>query len=161
VAYQLRDLKLRGKHPGKNSEFMKLNSYLNYGGNCAEAFRFYEQHLDGKITMLMTHAQMPDPTGVNPEWADKVLHARLELGGTAIYGADIPTPSFQPIGSAYLSLAVGSIAEAERIYALLSAGGEIFNAMGETFFAHRFATFRDRLGTSWMLLNEKPIPPNG
>ena len=140
---------------------MKLNTYLNYGGNCAEAFRFYEAHLGGKITMMMTHGQMPDASGVNPEWADKVLHARLELGGTAIYGADIPSPPFQPIRSAYLSLAVDSIAEAERIYALLSEGGEVFMAMGETFFAHRFAMFRDKFGTSWMLLNEKPMPTNG
>jgi PhnB protein len=86
------------------------------------------------------------------------LHARLELGGTAVYGADIPSPPFQPIRSAYLSLAVDSIAEAERIYVLLSDGGEVFMAMGETFFAHRFAMFRDRFGASWMLLNEKPMP---
>ena len=29
---------------------MKLYTYLNYGGNCEQAFRFYEQHLGGKIT---------------------------------------------------------------------------------------------------------------
>jgi PhnB protein len=48
---------------------MKLNTYLNYGGNCAEAFRFYEKHLGGKIGMLMTHDQAPDQTGMKPEWA--------------------------------------------------------------------------------------------
>jgi PhnB protein len=137
---------------------MKLNTYLNYGGNCAEAFRFYEKNLVGKITMIMTHGQMPNPSGIDPAWKDKVLHARIELGGTAIYGADIPSPPFEPIRSAYLSLGVNSIAEAERIYALLSEGGEIFMKMEETFFAHRFAMFRDRFGTSWMLLNEKPMP---
>jgi PhnB protein len=139
---------------------MKLNTYLNYGGNCAEAFRFYEQHLGGKITMIMTHGQMPNPNGVDPAWANKVLHARIELGGTAIYGADVPSPPFEPMRSAYLSLSVDSIAEAESIYALLSEGGEIFMKMDETFFAHRFAMFRDRFGTSWMLLNEKPMPAN-
>jgi PhnB protein len=139
---------------------MKVNPYLNYGGNCAEAFRFYEEHMGGKITMLMTHGQMPGPDGgSDPAWADKVLHARIELGGTAIYGADIPTPPFEPIRSAYLSLNVESIAEAERIYTLLSEGGQIFMAMAETFFAHRFAMLRDRFGTSWMLLNEKPMGP--
>jgi PhnB protein len=137
---------------------MKLNTYLNYGGNCAEGFRFYEKHLGGKITMMMTHGQMPNPSGVDPKWADKVLHARIELGGAALYGADIPSPPFEPIRSAYLSLSVDSIGEAERIYALLSEGGEIFMKMDETFFAHRFAMFRDRFGTSWMLLNEKPMP---
>jgi PhnB protein len=137
---------------------MRLNTYLNYGGNCAEAFRFYEEHLGGKITMLMTHGQMPGPSSGNPAWKDKVLHARIKLGGTALYAADIPTPPFEPIRSAYLSLSVDSVAEAERVYALLSEGGEIFMKMEETFFAHRFAMFRDRFGTSWMLLNEKPMP---
>lgn len=27
---------------------MKLVTYLNYGGNCEQALRFYEQHLGGK-----------------------------------------------------------------------------------------------------------------
>ena len=99
-------------------------------------------------------------TGIDAAWKDKVLHARIELGGTAIYGADIPSPPFEPVRSAYLSLSVASIAEAERVYALLSEGGEIFMKMEETFFADRFAMFRDRFGTLWMLLHEKPMPAN-
>jgi len=59
--------------------------------------------------------------------------------------------------SAYLSLTVGSSDEAERIYALLSNGGEIFMPMEETFFAHRFAMLRDKFGTSWMILHERPM----
>jgi PhnB protein len=39
---------------------VKLYTYLNYGGNCREAFHFYEQHLGGKITMMMTHEQGPN-----------------------------------------------------------------------------------------------------
>jgi PhnB protein len=30
--------------------------------------------------------------------------------------------------------------------------------MEETFFAHRFAMLRDKFGTSWMLLHERPMP---
>jgi PhnB protein len=60
--------------------------------------------------------------------------------------------------SAYLSLIVESNEEAERIYALLSDGGEIFMPMAETFFAFRFAMLRDRFGTSWMILHERPRP---
>ena len=58
--------------------------------------------------------------------------------------------------SAYLSLTVGSTREAERVYALLTDGGQIFMPMEETFFATRFAMLRDRFGTSWMLLYPKP-----
>jgi uncharacterized glyoxalase superfamily protein PhnB len=41
---------------------MRLDVYLNYAGNCRQAFRLYEQHLGGKITMMMTHGQGPNAT---------------------------------------------------------------------------------------------------
>ena len=135
---------------------MQLHTYLNYGGNCEQAFRFYEQHLGGKITFLMRHGEQPGP-GVGPaEWKGKVLHARMDLGGTELMGADIPPDRFQPMRSAYLSLTVNGINEAERVYALLSADGQVFMPMEETFFANRFAMLRDRFGTSWMILDPKP-----
>ena len=134
---------------------MQLDIYLNYGGNCEQAFKFYEQHLGGKITMMMRHGEQPGPSQVPPEWNGKILHAHMSLGGTELLGADVP--SYQPMRSAYLSLTVDSIPEAERIYGLLTDGGEIFMKMEETFFAHRFAMFRDRFGTSWMLLQPKAM----
>jgi PhnB protein len=136
---------------------MKMHTYLNFGGNCAEAFRFYEEHLNGKIEMVMTHGQAPDPSKVDPDWRDKVLHAKMSLGGTELMGADIPR--YQPMRSVYMSLSVDSDAEAERIYGALSQGGEIFMPMQETFFASRFAQLRDKFGTSWMILHERPMPP--
>ena len=140
---------------------MKLHTYLNFGGNCEQAFRFYEQHLGGKIIMMMTHGQMPDPKDVKPEWKNAILHARINIGETVLMGADTPQDRFQPMRSAYLSLAVDSTGEAERIYALLSDGGEIFMPMAETFFAFRFAMLRDKFGTSWMILHERPRPQGG
>jgi PhnB protein len=128
---------------------MKLDIYLNYAGNCEEAFRFYEQHLGGKITMMMRHEDNPRPD-LPAGFAKKILHAQIELGGAALMGADIPTA--EPIRSAYVSLTVDSAAEAERVYALLSDNGQIFMKMEETFFAERFAMLRDRFGTSWMIL---------
>ena len=132
---------------------MQLHTYLNYGGNCEQAFRFYERHLGGTITMLMRHGEQPTPSEVPAEWNGKVLHARMNLAGTEISGADIP--SYQPMRSAYLSLKVDSDTEADRIYGLLSEGGQVFMPMQETFFASRFAMLRDRFGTSWMLLHPK------
>jgi PhnB protein len=134
---------------------MKLYTYLNYGGNCRQAFEFYEKHLGGKITALTTHGEVPGASNVPPEWKNAVVHARIAIGETVVMGADIPPDRFQPMRSAYLSLLVTSIDEAERIYALLSDGGQIFMPMEETFFAHRFAMLRDRFGTSWMLLCER------
>jgi PhnB protein len=131
---------------------MKLDVYLNYAGTCEQAFRFYEQHLGGKITMMMRHGEQPDASRVPENLKNAILHARIELGGMVLSGADIPNA--QPMRSAYLTLTVDSDEEAERLYALLTDGGEIFMKMETTFFASRFAMFRDKFGTSWMLLHE-------
>jgi PhnB protein len=139
---------------------MRLTTYLNFPGNCEQAFRFYEQHLGGTITFLQRHGESPErgPNQMPPDWKDKVLHARMDLGGTSLLGADVPQA--QPMRSAYLTLHVDTAEEADRIYALLVEHGEVFMPIAETFFAYRFAMFRDRFGTSWMLLCQKPTPPS-
>ncbi len=137
---------------------MKLLTYLNYGGNCEQAFRFYEKHLGGKITAMMTYGQIPDPKNAPPGPKDAILHARMNIGGTELLASDTPPERFQPMRSAYLSLSLDSTPEAERVYALLSEGGEIFMPIQETFFAFRFAMLRDKFGTSWMIIHERPMP---
>jgi len=134
---------------------MKLYTYLNYGGNCEEAFRFYERHLGGKITMMMTHAEQPQAADVPAHWKNAIVHARITLGQTELMGSDVPPDRFQPMRSAYLSLIVDSSAEAERIYQVLSEEGQIYMPLQETFFATRFAQLRDKFGTSWMILHER------
>jgi PhnB protein len=136
---------------------MKMNTYVNFSGTCAEAFRFYEKHLGGKIGMMMTHGQAPEQSQVGPGWKDAVLHARVSIGDTELMGADIPAA--EPMRSAYLSLGVESDAEAERIFSALSDGGEVFMPMQETFFATRFGQLRDRFGINWMILHERPAAP--
>jgi PhnB protein len=133
---------------------VKLYTYLNYGGNCREAFEFYAKHLGGTIEMLTTHGEAPGPAQGPADWKDKVLHARLDLGETKVLAADVPPDRFQPMRSAYLTLMLDDEQQAESVYALLSENGQIFMKMEETFFAKRFAMLRDRFGTSWMLLCE-------
>ena len=91
---------------------MKLFTYLNYGGNCRQAFEFYEKHLGGRIAMLSTHGERPGAGDVDPSWKDAVLHARLDIGGTTILGADVPPDRFQSMRSAYLSLMMDSAEDA-------------------------------------------------
>ena len=130
---------------------MRLDVYVNYAGSCEPAFRFYERHLGGMITGLVRHRDQPNP-GLQADWEDKVVHARIEIGSTVLMGADIPQA--EPMRSAYLTLTLDREDEAERAYAVLSEGGEIFMAMEKTPFANRFAMLRDRFGTSWMLLHQ-------
>jgi PhnB protein len=137
---------------------MKMNTYLNYPGTCKDALAFYEKHLGGKIVAMSTFDQMPDHKNVPPGLENGVLHARMEIGGSILMASDGPKERVQPMRSAYLSLTVDSDAEAERIYGALSDGGEVFMALAETFFASRFAQFRDKFGINWMIIHERPMP---
>jgi PhnB protein len=135
---------------------MKLHTFLNFGGNCEDAFRFYEQHLGGKIMMLMRRGEQPNQPVTWPGWENSIQYADMELGETQLMASDVQPDRFQPMRSVYLSLTVDSAAEAERIWALLSEGGQVYMPMEETFFATRFGQLRDKFGISWMILASNP-----
>jgi PhnB protein len=127
---------------------MKLTTYLNVPGTCAEALDFYVKHLGAKILMTGTFGAMAGmggpqnlPPGLKPE---HVLHARFQIGDTLVMASDGPPERVEPMRSAYLALSVDSNEEAERIY--------------NAFFAHRFGQFRDKFGINWMVIHEKPMP---
>ena len=132
---------------------MKLYTHLNFGGNCADAFRFYEKHLGGHVTMMMTQSQAP---GAKPGAGNAIVHARMNIGDTVLIGNDVPASAFQKMRSAYLYLSVDSPAEAERVHKLLAEGGEVYMPMEETFYATRFSMLRDRFGVSWTIIHERP-----
>jgi len=140
---------------------MKVNTYLNFPGNCQEAMNFYERDLGAKILTKSTFADMSKygapqnlPPGLN---RDGIIHARFSLGDTIVMASD--GPKVEPMRSAYLTLSVDSNEEAERIYAALVEGGEVFMKMEETFFAHRFGQLRDKFGVNWMVIHEKAMGP--
>ena len=145
----------RRNFPERKTQAMKMNTYVNFAGNCKEALQFYEKHLGAKILMMMTYDQMPDPKTIPPGMEKAVLHSRITIGDTAVMASD--GPKAEPMRSAYLCLSADSTPEAERIYKGLSDGGEVFMAMAETFFAHRFGQFRDKFGVNWMVIHEKPM----
>jgi len=134
---------------------MKLYAQLNFGGNCEEAFRFYEKHLAGKIVMMMKQSQAP---GAPQDAGNAIIHARIDIGDTVLTGNDVPPAVFQKIRSVYLNLSLDSSAEAERVHAVLAEGGEVYMPLQETFFATRFSQLRDRFGVLWSIIHERPRP---
>jgi PhnB protein len=108
----------------------------------------------------MTYGEQPVPNDTPDEWKKAILYARMTLGETELMASDVPPDRFQPMRSVYLSLSVSSTEEAERIYSLLSDGGQVFMPMQETFFAFRFGMLRDKFGTSWMVIHERPMSHN-
>lgn len=138
---------------------MNVTAYLNFPGKCREALAFYEKHLGAKTMVISTFDQMPGDQNLPPGFdRNGVMHARFTLGETLIMASDGPPGRVEPMRSAYLCLSVNSNDEAERIYKVLAEGGEVFMAMNETFFAHRFGQLRDKFGVNWMVIHEKQMP---
>jgi len=132
---------------------MRLFAQLNFGGNCEEAFRFYETQLGGKIVMMMNQSQAP---GAARDAGKAIIHARIDIGDTVLTGNDVPPSVFKKIRSVYLNLSLDSAAEAERVHDVLAQGGEIYMPLQETFFATRFSQLRDRFGVLWSIIHERP-----
>lgn len=130
---------------------MQINAYLTFNGNCAEAFKFYETCLGGKIEALMTHADVPQDAQMSPEWRDLIMHARLNVEGGILMGSDSPASHFRPAQGITVSLQIPSVAQAERVFAELSKGGTVTMPIQQTFWATRFGMVTDRFGTPWMV----------
>jgi PhnB protein len=66
-------------------------AYLGFDGNCADAMRFYEQALGGKLEVLMSGADSPMAGQMPKEFLHRIMHARLALpGGGLLYAGDAP-----------------------------------------------------------------------
>jgi PhnB protein len=97
-------------HVTSGETAMNLYAQLNFGGNCEEAFSFYEKHLGGKITMMMNQSQSPGaPSGAGKA----IIHARMDIGDTVLIGNDVPPSVFHKMRSVYIYLSVDSTKEAE------------------------------------------------
>lgn len=133
---------------------MQLNAYLHFNGNCQEAFEFYEQAAGGKIEMKSTFGESPMADQM-PAMKDKIVHARIRIGDTVLMGSDSPPERFTPPQGFSLSLGTATPEDAEKIFAALSAGGQVHMPIAESFFAHRFGMLVDRFGIPWMVVCQK------
>ncbi len=128
---------------------MKIESYIFFTDQCAEAMRFYEKALGGKIEAMMKYGDSPAGPHNPPEMADKVIHARLVVGDAVLMASDGPEAESRK-GFA-VTLQVDTVAEADRLFNALSEGGTVTMPIGETFFSKRFGMLTDRFGVPWMV----------
>lgn len=130
---------------------MKFSPYLNFDGKCAEAFAFYEQLFDGKITFIQTFGDSPMKDSVSADWHGAVMHATLEIGDQTLSGSDAPEPMYHTPQGFMVSISLSDVDKAEHIFKELKKGGSEQMAMQETFWAKRFGMCTDRFGTPWMV----------
>jgi len=134
---------------------MDLNTYLMFDGSCEAAFKFYEKVLGGKIVAMATYAEMPGSAEMFKDSEKRIMHARLQLGDQFLMASDCPPGRFQPAKGFHVNIGVIDPAEADRLFAALSANGTVEMPIQETFWAKRFGMLVDQFGTPWMVNCEK------
>lgn len=140
---------------------MQFTPYLNFDGNCAEAFAFYAELFSGSITYQSTYAEMPvsDDMPAIPESAkDRIMHAQLQVGEQSLLGGDAmpsadPTcgGGYQPPQGQWVSVHVDDVAEGRRLFDALEPDGDVVMPFEATFWTTGFGMLRDRFGTPWMI----------
>jgi PhnB protein len=133
---------------------MQIQPYLFFEGRAEEAAEFYRSKLGAEVTMLMRNKDSPEkpPPGMLPPGSEnKVMHMSLKIGDTTVLASDGNCggkPNFQGIS---LSLTVRDAAEAGKVFAALSDGGQVQMPLTKTFFSPSFGMVADRFGVSWMV----------
>jgi PhnB protein len=130
---------------------MELNPYLNFNGQCAAAFKFYEKVLHGKIVMMMTHGESPVADQVPKEWHDRIMHVRMTVGDRVLMGSDTPPERYSEPKGFCVTLSVDNAEEAERIFKALAEKGSVQMPLQKTFWAERFGSLVDQFGIPWMV----------
>ena len=131
---------------------MQVNPYLTFDGRCAEAFRFYERLLGGRIEAMMTFGESPIAGDWPAELHDRVLHASLVVGDRTLMGSDSPPDFYSKPQGLHVALQVEEPAEAERVFRELATDGAVTMPFAPTFWAAGgFGMLVDRFGTPWMV----------
>ena len=138
---------------------MLTQTYLFFDGRTEEALDFYKKTLGVEVEMLMRFRDMPadpnaasDPNGPAPRNPNAVMHCSFKLGGQQIMASDGDGGGKPEFKGFALTLAVKSEAEADKLFAALSDGGQVHQPLMKTFFSPKFGMLQDRFGVNWMVM---------
>jgi PhnB protein len=133
---------------------MYIQPYLFFDGRCQEALDYYVSALGAKVEMAMKFKDSPEPPDQKMAQVsgDNIMHASFRIGDSVLMASDgfgKGKPVFQGVS---LSLAVNSVADADRYFSALAKGGTIQQPLTKTFFAPSFGMVTDKFGVPWMVI---------
>jgi PhnB protein len=132
---------------------MNVHPYVTFGGRCAEAFHYYQEHLGATELMMLPYRGSPGEDMAPPQWLDKIMHGSFKLGDTVVMGTDgRPDIPFSGMQACALTLTVDSEDQARRMFDALARGGQVAMPLGATFFAAKFGMVTDQFGVAWMVI---------
>ena len=139
-----------------------VHFYLNFPGNTAEAFHFYESVFGTRITMMQTFGEASFMPNVPEAAKSKIVHVSLPItdsvhlmGSDAIEGFG---PSLKVGNNFHISIVANDKAEADRAFeALSSGGGKVDMPLANAPWGPYFGMCVDRFGVHWMVSLPTPV----
>jgi PhnB protein len=131
-----------------------VNPYLNFNGNCEEAFNFYKSAFGGEFDMISRFKDAPPGIPMPANEADKIMHVSFPIGkGTVLMGSDVPSTYGKTIfgQNVQISVSTDSEKETEKLFNALSAGGKINMPLEKTFWGSYFGMLTDKFDVNWMV----------
>lgn len=137
------------------------NTYLNFNGNCEEAFNFYKSVFGGEFSYLGKFDEMPESEEFKVPEVDKnkIMHISLPIGSSILMGSDTigeGASSFVQGNNFSISITADSKEEADKLFNDLALNGQVTMPLENTFWGDYFGMLTDKFGINWMVsFNEK------
>ena len=131
---------------------MTLSIYLNFDGNCREAFEFYHSAFGGEFMHISTFGEGPPDMGVPEEESERIMHVSLPIGDSVLMGSDTSRtfgPPYQAGNNFSVSCHPQTREETDRLFGAISAGGTVTMAPADMFWGSYFGTCVDKFGIPW------------
>lgn len=135
-----------------------VNIYLNFDGNCEEAFNFYKSVFGGEFSYVGRFGEMPPQEGapvMSEEMANRIMHIGLPISNeTMLMGSDTGgewAPNLVVGNNFSISFNTNTRDNADRVFNALSLGGNATMPMMEQFWGDYFGMLTDKFGINWMV----------
>ena len=132
------------------------NIYLNFDGNCEEAFNFYKEVFETEFSYFGRFSDIPASEGApaSEAYKNKVMHVAIPIGASTLMGSDCGedfSPFFIAGNNFSVSVNADSKEETEKLFKALSQDGEIVMPLEDTFWGDYFGMVTDKFGVNWMV----------
>ncbi len=135
-----------------------LSIYLNFDGNCEEAFTFYKSVFGGEYATLSRFSEMPPQATAEPipeSLGNKIMHVSLPISKeTVLMGSDVGgewSNGFVAGNNFTISVNADNKEEVIRIFNALATDGKITMPLADTFWESYFGMLTDKFGINWMV----------
>jgi len=135
-----------------------VNIYLQFNGNCEEAFNFYKNVFQSEFLGIFRYRDIPvsgDMPSIPEKDMDKIENISMKINGHFILmGADVSPfgrSSFMRGNNFSIYLEAENKDEAGRIFTGLSLQGAVLMPLQTAHWGDLFGICTDRFGVSWMI----------